>query len=82
VVPGSGHRPVGADGGPLAHRLRGRNRDSGPAGQVEGCAPSGVPAWLATTPKSWREQIAYVAIDMSPGYRAAVPTGLPHATVS
>jgi transposase len=48
---------------------------------VEGRAPADVLAWLATTPRSWREQIRYVAIDMSPGYRAAVRTGLPHATV-
>ncbi|WP_328549530.1 transposase [Streptomyces sp. NBC_00366] len=51
-------------------------------GQVEDRAPSDVPAWPATTPKPWREQIAYVAIDMSPGYRAAVRTELPHATVA
>ncbi|MEU8694069.1 transposase [Streptomyces sp. NPDC048665] len=38
-------------------------------------------AWPATTPKPWREHISYVAIDMSSGYRAAVRTGLPHATV-
>ncbi|WP_159054720.1 transposase [Streptomyces dysideae] len=50
-------------------------------GQVEGCAPSDVLAWLANHPKPWREQIAYVAINMSAGYRTAVRTGLPHATV-
>ncbi|WP_206352693.1 ISL3 family transposase [Streptomyces sp. Z423-1] len=50
-------------------------------GQVEGRAPSDVLAWLATTPLEWRRQIRYVAIDMSPGYRAAIRTGLPHATV-
>ncbi|MFJ1652580.1 transposase [Streptomyces sp. NPDC088337] len=36
---------------------------------------------LATTPLEWRRQIRYVAIDMSPGYRTAIHTGLPHATV-
>jgi hypothetical protein len=46
----------------------------GRMGQVEDRAPSNVPAWPATTRKPWRAQIAYVAIDMSPGYRAAVRT--------
>ena len=50
-------------------------------GQVEGRAPSDVLAWLTTTPLQWRKQIRYVAIDMSSSYRAAVRTGLPHATV-
>lgn len=50
-------------------------------GQVEGRAPSDVLAWLATTPLAWRQQIRHVAIDMSAGYRAAVRTGLPHATI-
>lgn len=55
--------------------------DQGLLGQVEGRAPSDVLAWLATTPIEWRRQIRYVAIDMSTTYRAAVRTGLPHATV-
>lgn len=38
-------------------------------------------AWLATTPRAWREQIAYAAIDMSLSYRAAIRTGLPRAQV-
>jgi len=38
-------------------------------------------AWLAGTDLQWRKQIRYVAIDMSAGYRAAVRTGLPHATI-
>lgn len=50
-------------------------------GQVEGRAPSDVLAWLASTPVQWRRAIRYVAIDMSTGYRAAVRTGLPHATI-
>ncbi|MFE2672902.1 transposase [Streptomyces hygroscopicus] len=50
-------------------------------GQIEGRAPSGVLAWLAGTDLRWRRQIHYVAIDMSAGYRAAIRTGLPHATV-
>ncbi|MGW1004309.1 transposase family protein [Streptomyces sp. NPDC002520] len=44
-------------------------------GQVEGRAPSDVLAWLATTPRQWRGQIRYVAIDMSAGYRAAIRIG-------
>lgn len=50
-------------------------------GQVEGRAPSDVLAWLAGTPLQWRRQIRFVAIDMSTTYRAAIRTGLPHATV-
>ncbi|MFF4575052.1 transposase [Streptomyces sp. NPDC001410] len=50
-------------------------------GQVEARAPSDVLAWLASTPIEWRRAIRYVAIDMSSGYRAAVRTGLPHATI-
>jgi Transposase len=44
-------------------------------------APSDVLAWLATTPREWRAQIRYVAIDMFVGYRAAIRTGLSHATI-
>lgn len=50
-------------------------------GQIEGRAPSDVLAWLVGTDLKWRKQIHYVAIDMSAGYRAAIRTGLPHATV-
>ncbi|MDT0345934.1 transposase [Streptomyces litchfieldiae] len=50
-------------------------------GQVEGRLPSDVLAWLAGIPKPWREQIRYVVIDISPGYRAAIRTGLPQAHV-
>ncbi|WP_043262654.1 ISL3 family transposase [Streptomyces sp. CT34] len=50
-------------------------------GQVEGRTVADVLAWLATTPLAWRNSIEYVAIDMSTTYRAAVRTGLPHATV-
>ena len=50
-------------------------------GQVEGRAPSDVLAWLAGTDLQWRRQIRHVAIDMSTGYRAAIRTGLPHATI-
>ncbi|MBC2906899.1 transposase [Streptomyces cupreus] len=50
-------------------------------GQVEGRTVADVLAWLATTPLAWRKSIEYVAIDMSATYRAAVRTGLPHATV-
>ncbi|WTJ80166.1 transposase [Streptomyces sp. NBC_01538] len=50
-------------------------------GQVEGRTVADVLAWLAATPPAWRRSIDYVAIDMSTTYRAAVPPGLPHATV-
>ena len=50
-------------------------------GQVEGRAAGDVLAWLSTTPTAWRQRIHFVAIDMSPSYRAAIRTGLPHATV-
>ena len=50
-------------------------------GQVEGRAPSDVLAALSTTPLQWRRQIRHVAIDTSTGYRAAIRTAPPHATV-
>ncbi|MFI5689745.1 transposase [Streptomyces sp. NPDC051636] len=50
-------------------------------GQIEGRTVADVLTWLATTPPTWRKSIHYVAIDMSSPYRAAVRTGLPHATV-
>lgn len=37
-------------------------------------------AWLATTDLPWRPAVEFGAIDMSPSYKAAVRTGLPHAT--
>jgi transposase len=50
-------------------------------GQIEGRTVANVLTWLSTTPLTWRKNITYVAIDMSATYRAAVRTGLPHATV-
>lgn len=50
-------------------------------GQVEGRSVADVLAWLSTTPLTWRKNIRHVAIDMSATYRAAIRTGLPHATV-
>ncbi|WP_461057853.1 ISL3 family transposase [Streptomyces pseudoechinosporeus] len=50
-------------------------------GQIEGRATGDVLAWLAGTPLAWRQGVRFVAIDMSPSYRAAIRTGLPHATV-
>ncbi|MFJ1604519.1 transposase [Streptomyces sp. NPDC088253] len=55
--------------------------NGGLLGQIEGRAAADVLAWLVTTPLQWRKSIKYVAIDMSATYRAAVRTGLPHATV-
>ncbi|MBT2404539.1 MULTISPECIES: transposase [unclassified Streptomyces] len=50
-------------------------------GQVEGRSVADVLAWLATTSLSWRNSIRHVSIDVSAAYRAAIRTGLPHATV-
>ncbi|MET8682010.1 transposase [Streptomyces sp. NPDC004647] len=50
-------------------------------GQVEGHTVADVLAWLATTPLTWRKNVRHVAIDMSATCRAALCTGLPHATV-
>ncbi|MCY0924513.1 ISL3 family transposase, partial [Streptomyces sp. H27-G5] len=50
-------------------------------GQVEGRSVADVLAWLSTTPRDWRKNIKYVAIDMSATYRAAIRTGLPDAIV-
>lgn len=50
-------------------------------GQVEGRNANSVAAWLAAQPKSWRDQVRYVAIDLCATFRAAIRTALPHATV-
>ncbi|MET7609146.1 ISL3 family transposase [Streptomyces avermitilis] len=50
-------------------------------GQVEGRTVADVLAWLATTPLTWRKNGRHVAMDMPATYRAALRTGLPHATV-
>ncbi|WP_329375212.1 transposase [Streptomyces sp. NBC_01483] len=75
---GSHHRQVASRPGPVAHRLRRRARQRR---AIEGRTAADVLAWLVTTPLQWRKSIKYVAIDMSATYRAAVRTGLPHATV-
>lgn len=41
-------------------------------GQVEGRAAADVLAWLSTAELDWRGRIRFVAIDMSPSYKAAV----------
>ncbi|MEV0221014.1 transposase [Streptomyces sp. NPDC050704] len=51
-------------------------------GQIEGRATGDVPAWPAGTPLAGRQAIRFVAIDMSPSYRATERTSLPHATVA
>jgi transposase len=50
-------------------------------GQVEGRTAGDAAAWLEQQPESWRDQIRFVAIDMSASYRAAVRTVLPGATI-
>jgi transposase len=50
-------------------------------GQVEGRAASDAVAWLEQQPESWREQVRFVAIDMSASYRAAIGQALPAATI-
>jgi transposase len=50
-------------------------------GQVEGRAAGDAAAWLERQPESWRDQIKFVAIDMSASYRAAVRQALPGATI-
>ncbi|MFJ2008520.1 transposase [Streptomyces chartreusis] len=55
---------------PAAGRTGGRSRHP----------PGGRLPWLATALLLWCQGIRCVAIDMSTGYRAAVRTGLSHAT--
>lgn len=50
-------------------------------GQVEGRSATDVIAWLEEQSESWREQVRFVAIDMSASYRAAVRQALPAATI-
>jgi transposase len=49
--------------------------------QVEGRDHTTVAAWLLARPKTWRDQVRFVAIDMSASYAAAVRLALPHATI-
>jgi len=49
--------------------------------QVEGRDHTTVAAWLLARPKAWRDQVRYVAIDMSASYAAAVRLALPAATI-
>jgi transposase len=50
-------------------------------GQVEGRTAAVVIDWLAQRDPAWREQIRYVAIDMSTIFKSAVTRMLPHATL-
>ena len=50
-------------------------------GQVEGRTREAVVGWLASQPRSWRDQVTYVAIDMSTVFASAVRQALPHATL-
>ncbi|CAG7645437.1 transposase [Actinacidiphila bryophytorum] len=51
-------------------------------GQVEDRSVADVPAWLATTPLTWRKSTTRVAIDVSATYRAAIRTSLPPTRVA
>ncbi|GAB4052529.1 hypothetical protein GCM10028775_34210 [Catellatospora paridis] len=53
----------------------------GQLGQVEGRTAQVVAEWLLGQPKSWREQVRHVAIDMCTIFKAAVRQALPHATL-
>ena len=50
-------------------------------GQVEGRSAAAAVDWLAARPASWREQVRYVAIDMSSVFLSAVRQALPQAVV-
>jgi transposase len=50
-------------------------------GQVEGRTTESVTGWLNAQPQAWRDQIAYVAIDMCTVFAAAVRRALPAATL-
>ena len=50
-------------------------------GQVEGRTAEDTVAWLEQQPQSWREQVRFVAIDMSASYQAAIRQALPAATI-
>jgi transposase len=48
-------------------------------GQVEGRTIAAVTGWLNQRPAAWREQVAFVAIDMCTIFKSAVRSVLPHA---
>jgi transposase len=50
-------------------------------GRVEGRTREAVVGWLAWQPRSWRDQVTYVAIDMSAVFASAIRQALPHATL-
>ncbi|MFC4059655.1 ISL3 family transposase [Planomonospora corallina] len=50
-------------------------------GQVEGRTARTVIDWLEARGTAWKEQVAYVAIDMCTIFKAAVRAALPHATL-
>lgn len=49
--------------------------------QVEGRTTEAVTNWLNTQPPGWREQVAYVAIDMCTVFASAIARSLPQATI-
>jgi transposase len=55
--------------------------DQGLLGQAEGRTRQAVVGWLAWQPQQWRDQIQYVAIDMSTVFASALRQALPQATL-
>ncbi len=53
--------------------------DQGLLGQVEGRTIAAVTGWLNQRDATWREQVAFVAIDMCTIFKAAVRAALPQA---
>lgn len=54
---------------------------AGLLGQVEGRNAACVSAWIDGHGQTWREAVAFVAIDMCSIFKAAIRQSLPHATV-
>ncbi|MFI7425288.1 transposase [Nonomuraea sp. NPDC049684] len=50
-------------------------------GQVEGRTTAAVTGWFNERDTAWREQVAFVAIDMCAIFKAAVRAALPHAAL-
>ncbi|MFI6732485.1 ISL3 family transposase [Nonomuraea sp. NPDC050451] len=55
--------------------------EQGLLGQVEGRTIAAVTSWLSEREAAWREQVAFVAIDMCAIFKSAVRAMLPHATL-
>ncbi|MEV4016778.1 transposase [Nonomuraea angiospora] len=55
--------------------------DRGLLGQVEGRTIAAATGWLNQRDAAWRQQVAFVAIDMCTIFKSAVRAVLPHATL-